>query len=125
MDPNYKPTAYLLREYAMNNGEPSSSITLDTTLSPDIMRELQDGTRLLAMTIFSRAKFKQRQLAPADHEYEILLGATANRLERYTDLLNDCRNLLIDLEGQPLGVGLAQVDQIRELLDEIDQEICP
>ncbi len=125
MDPNYKPTAYLVREYATKNGEPSSSITLDTTLSPDIQRELQDGTRLLAMTIFSRSQFKQRPLAPADHEYEIILGATANRLERYADLLNDCRNLLIDLEGQPIGVGLAQVDQIRELLEELDQEIGP
>lgn len=111
---DYKPTAYLVRESALKNGEPSSSITLDTSASPDIQLALTDGTRLLAMTIFAKSEFKRKPPAPSDHEYEILLGATANKIARWEDLLNDCRNILIDIE---------ETDVIRQVLDELDAEL--
>ncbi len=118
---NYNPTAYLVRESTLKHGEPRSSITLDTTNAPALQRHLADNARLLALTVFDRSDFSGRKEPGVDHAFEILLGATANRLERMEDMLNDCRNLLIDLEDSITDENL--IEQHRLTMEELDREL--
>lgn len=118
---DYNQTSYLVRESALKDGEPRSSITLDTSGTPSLQRHLADNVRLLALTVFDRSDFAGRKAPSSEHAFEILLGATANRLVRMEDMLNDCRNLLIDLEDSITDENL--IEQHRLTMEELDREL--
>lgn len=120
---NYAPNAYLLRQIALNSeGMPASSITLDSANSPLEQIEIATAARTLIRTLMKRVDMNT-EVDGQTYRYEILTGSTANRLEAQEDLLNDARNLLMDLESMPLGVGLDNVDRIRALMAEIETEL--
>jgi len=120
---NYAPNAYLLRQIALNSeGMPASSITLDTGDNPIEQKKIAAAASRLTHALM-KCHGMNAEVDGETYRYEILTGSTANRLEAQEDLLNDARNLLMDLESMPLGVGLDNVDRIRALMAEIETEL--
>lgn len=108
------PSAILVRVTHTEGGEPRSSITLDTSADRKAQRELHGNLRSVAEPMAQRYGMR----LPADAHIEILTGHTANKIERLEDLLNDCRNLLIDLDVDESRVELARImDRVMEDLD--------
>jgi hypothetical protein len=113
-----KPSALLIRSTRMINGEPAGSITMDTSADNRRQRELRQNVRNIAEAM---ADLYHARL-PADAEIEILTGRTANKIERIEDLLNDARNLLIDLAADEPEDGKTRA-QIERMLDDMTTEL--
>lgn len=105
---DYKPSQYLARMTHYAVGEPS----LQSTLSIDSDAAQVELRRSVGAIVSGLAA--QSGLKPdPNFDGEILLGSTLNRLDRMEDLLNDCRNLLIDLEDAKMS------DDIRRVYDTV------
>jgi hypothetical protein len=115
---NTKPSALLIRSTRMINGEPSGSMTMDTSADKQRQRDLRQNVRNIAE--LDAAMHGAR--LPADAEIEILTGRTANKIDRLEDLLNSARNLLIDLEADEPEDGEIRA-QIARLLDDMTAEL--
>jgi hypothetical protein len=113
-----KPSALLIRSTRMINGEPSGSMTMDTSADKQRQRSLRQNVRNIADAM---ADLYCARL-PADAEIEIIAGRTANKIDRLEDLLNSARNLLIDLEAYEPEEGEIRA-QIARLLDDMTAEL--
>lgn len=112
---DYKPSELVVRIVHFNKGEPSLRSSL--ALGCDKQDELRQHVHSIASNTLTTAGLNPKP----GYQSEIVLGATANKMERQEDLLNDCRNLLIDLEN------LAMPQEIRQIYDgimaDLDEEI--
>jgi hypothetical protein len=117
-----KPSALLVRITHTRNGEASSILTMDNSNDAHAQSNLRDKVRDIGRFM---ADVYGAQLNDSD-AVEILTGRTANQIERQADLLNDCRNLLIDIEARLKGLcGEADdlVQQCKEVLEDLDAEL--
>jgi hypothetical protein len=113
-----KPSAVLLRVLHLVQGEARSSITLDTSGDLKTQRELRNNLHAIAEPMANTYGMR----LPPNAEIEILTGITANRIERQDDLLNRCRNLLIDTEDR-LTEGSSVHSEVQDMLGELDAEL--
>jgi hypothetical protein len=119
---NYAPNAYLLRQIALNSeGMPASSITLDTGDNPIEQKKIAAAARRLTHALM-KCHGLNAEVDGETYRYEILTGATANRLDAQEDLLNDALNLLNDMDDLPLGGGRAIDKRVRAMIAEIETE---
>lgn len=109
----YKPSNYLVRLSTIKNGDAFGSVTMENQ-DPAVSKKV----KLAAVDLATQVLGNHLQVQPS-HEVEILLGATANRLSHLEGLVNNCRNLLVDLEGASMTSDVRQVyDAIMRDLDE-------
>jgi hypothetical protein len=114
-----KPSVLLLRITRIEAGEPRGSITLDNSADPKSQRELIQNMRNIAEGMIAVHGIKK----PGKHDLiEVISGQTANKIERIEDLLNDARNLLIDLAADEPEDGETRA-QIERMLDDMTTEL--
>ena len=115
-----KPSAMLLRVTHVEAGEPRSSITLDNSLDAKAQCELRQNVRNIAESMIAAHGIKQ----PGKHDLiEILSGRTANQIIGREDMLNDCRNLLIDLEDHIDSTDPELRFRVGEMLNALSEEL--
>lgn len=113
---DHKPSSYLARMVHFDKGEPGllSTLAID---APALQSELKEKV----LTIVGDIAAKHGLHPKPGFDAEIVLGITANKVERMEDLLNNCRNLLIDLEDAKMS------DDIRRVYDavmaDLDNEV--
>jgi hypothetical protein len=113
---DYKPSQYLARMVHFSKGEPSMQSTLSID-DESMQAELRDKARSIVTDLAGKNGLHPKP----GFECEILLGATANRMERMEDLLNDCRNLLIDLEDAKMSDDIRRVYEA--VMGDLDLEV--
>lgn len=113
---DYKPSQYVVRLVHFSKGEPSLQSTLSFD-SKTMQSELRDKARSIVTDVAARNELRPKP----DFEGEILLGATVNRMERMEGLLNDCRNLLVDLEGAFMDAETRRI--YKQVMDDLDDEV--
>lgn len=113
---DYNPTTYLVR--VLSSGDNGTSITLDTN-GDDVLQQTTTSMVKALGNVF--LKIYEIKLAAGDAAYfEVLLGATANQLSRREDLLNDARNMLIDVES---SCEIDVAERVANLIGDIGKEI--
>ena len=118
VDSNYKPSAYLVRTLFISHGKPNMSMTIDSSADFSMQRKIRDAAKSIGNEMLSVHGLQQPAGAV---RFEVLTGATANEMGRREDLLNDVRNLLIDLADFATGVDLNK--RVKATIDEIGEEI--
>ncbi len=113
---DYKPSQYLARMVHFSKGEPSMQSTLSID-DESMQAELRDKARSIVTDLAGKNGLHPKP----GFECEILLGATANRMERMEEMLNDCRNLLIDLEGAFMDAETRHI--YKQVMDDLDNEV--
>lgn len=118
---DYNPTTYLVR--VLFRGKTGMGMTMDTT-GNDVMQQTVAAMVESVGNVFMKA-YEINPPAGDIKYFEVLLGATANELSRREDLLNDARNMLIDLESINLESVLKAHKRkpLADLIDEIGEEI--
>lgn len=113
---DYKPSQYLARMVHFSKGEPSMQSTLSID-DESMQAELRDKARSIVTDLAGKNGLHPKP----GFECEILLGATANRMERMEEMLNDCRNLLIDLEDAKMSDDIRRVYEA--VMGDLDLEV--
>ena len=112
---DYNPTAYLVR---LTSKKDRTGLTMDTSRSAvfqEIIGALVTCTARIVMKEYAlKASFINDAIG------EILTGATMNQIDRRESLLNEARNLLIDVE--PICRSNL-TERIAALIDEIGEEV--
>ena len=112
----YNPSQLVVRIQHFINDEPC----LQTSLSLD--NDDEQGDLFKKVQAIAQAALKGAELKPQpSYLSEIILGSTANKLERQEELLNDCRNLLIDLEELKMPEETRRIFQI--IMTDLDDEV--
>lgn len=112
----YKPDEYVIRIQHYAGGEPSMQTTFSSAMDGQ-GGDLAEVANRLAANVMAVHGWTPTP----GYRAEIILGATINRTARMEQLMLDCRNLLIGLEGIQMGPDLS--DQLELVLGAMDVEL--
>lgn len=109
----YKPSSYLVRLSSAKKGEAVLATTFENNDAAVASKIKEKAFSIAEMVLDGHLDARSFQ------EVEILRGETINKFTRMESMLEQCRNLLIDLDGVTMSQGLRLIyDAVMDDFDE-------